>query len=192
MQIMDREWYFRSTQTLNLNMYEQNNQVREELQKKHTIMYNLLQEKHADILNSLGRVEDAIQDNQRDILKGTETIKAAIVKSCKKKYKRNRGRLLETSKAFNDAVIEDGPTYSENEEVGEDIVGLIEKNLKLEQLQKDMDNRFVRLEDKIVDLQKDMDDKFIDLQKDMDDKFGRLEDRLETILGKLVEQQMVA
>ncbi|EJK70468.1 hypothetical protein THAOC_08171, partial [Thalassiosira oceanica] len=52
----------------------------------------------------------------------------------------------------------------------EDIVGLAEVNMKLEQLQKDMDDRFGRLEDKFED---------------------RL-DRLETLLGKLVEQQQVA
>lgn len=173
MQIEDREWLFRSTQTLNLNMYEQNTQVLHELQKKHTDMLNKLQSKHTDIQNSLGRMQDAIHDNQRQIIKGTETIETAIEKTCTRKIKRNQGgRLLEKSKAFNDAVVEDSlsESYIGDEEVEEDIVGLAEVNMKLEQLQKDMDDRFGRLEDKFED---------------------RL-DRLETLLGKLVEQQQVA
>ena len=76
--------------------------------------------------------------------------------------------MLEESNTFYGVTIEGSlsESYIENEVAEEDIAGLVEVNEKLEQLQKDMG----RLEDKFED---------------------RL-DRLETLLGKLVEQQLVA
>ena len=169
MQIQDREWFFKSTQTLNLNMYDQNSAVLKELQNKHTAMFNKLQQTHTDIRNSLGRMQDDIRDNRRDILKGQESIKTDIDKTCgKNKKRKNGGWLLEESNTFYGVTVEGSlsESYIENEVAEEDIAGLVEVNEKLEQLQKDMG----RLEDKFED---------------------RL-DRLETLLGKLVEQQLVA
>lgn len=75
--------------------------------------------------------------------------------------------MLEESNTFYGVTVEGSlsESYIENEVAEEDIAGLVEVNEKLEQLQ-DMG----RLEDKFED---------------------RL-DRLETLLGKLVEQQLVA
>ena len=91
MQIQDQEWFFKSTQTLNLNMYDQNSAVLKELQNKHTAMFNKLQQTHTDIRNSLGRMQDDIRDNRRDILKGQESIKTDIDKTCGKNKKRKNG-----------------------------------------------------------------------------------------------------
>ena len=140
------------------------------MQNKHTVMFNGLQQKHTDILNSLGHMKDDINAN---ILKGTETIKSEIHKSCGN-HSRNR-RLPEESKAFYDAVVEESlsESYIENEEVEKDSVELVHVNMKLEQLQNDM----ARLEDKFEDKLDRLEDKF---------------DRLETLLGRLVEQQQAA
>ena len=75
--------------------------------------------------------------------------------------------MLEESNTFYGVTVEGSlsESYIENKVGEEDIAGLVEVNEKLEQLQ-DMG----RLEDKFED---------------------RL-DRLETLLGKLVEQQLVA
>ena len=187
MQIEDRKWFYDSTQTLNLNIYNQNEKVVDVLQNKHTVMFNGLQQKHTDILNSLGHMKDDINAN---ILKGTETIKSEIHKSCKK-HRRNR-RLPEESRAFYDAVIEESLNESyienENEEVEKDSVELVQVNMKLEQLQKDVDDRFALLEDKFEDRLDRLENKF----EGLEDKFEDRLDRLETLLGRLVEQQQVA
>ena len=144
MQVEDREWRYESFQTLNLNMFNQNTEMLEELQVQLTEMQNKLISQHRDIINKLNQ----------------------------------GGRRLENNKAFN-VAIEDSRSEGdiENEEVEEDMVGLVEVNMKLEQLHQ---------------LQKE-------LQKEMDDRFGRWEDkfeerldRLETLLDKLVEQQATA
>ena len=129
MQVEDREWRYESFQTLNLNMFNQNTEMLEELQVQLTEMQNKLISQHRDIINKLNQ----------------------------------GGRRLENNKAFN-VAIEDSRSEGdiENEEVEEDMVGLVEVNMKLKELQKDI--------------------------KDMDDRFEDRLDRLETLLGKLVEQ----